>query len=302
MSISNQSYTSPTTTELLDVVDHIAFVKEFSADLQSFKFAVYLFDASNLASSTLKRIKIDPLAFSAGDKRVGLRFNKVLGYNEVSNTLYVVMSNSGYTEIHSKVLTTDGPFEAQIPVVDSSSSIAVGNSKLLFDSSTKKYYKFTTAGSPFEVVDIKTASSGSFGPVLYTNLKYYRMMKDNFAIVSHEGSSGSIKASFGVFDMDQMISSGDDSAGTGTFSPVVHYNQYNFIFISENLFSFNRYNSKLVFSNSEISSLTAAELTEAKNDFKNGFRVAFNAEKQFILSDKNIIIYEISYNTAGTAV
>ncbi len=41
-------------------------------------------------------------------------------------------------------------------------------------------------------------------------------------------------------------------------------------------------------------------MAEAKNDFKNGMRVAFNAEKQFILSDRNIIIYELSYNTAGT--
>lgn len=104
LSITNQTYTSPTTAELLDVIDHIAFVKEFSADLQSFKFATYLFDATNLASSALKRVQIDPLTFSAGDKRVGLKFNKVLGYDEVSNTLYVVMSNSGYTEIHSKVL------------------------------------------------------------------------------------------------------------------------------------------------------------------------------------------------------
>ena len=59
----------------------------------------------------------------------------------------------------------------------------------------------------------------------------------------------------------------------------------------------------MIFSDLDLDSLlTAAELTEAKNDFKNGFRVAFNAEKQFILGDKNIIIYEISYNTAGDAV
>lgn len=127
-------------------------------------------------------------------------------------------------------------------------------------------------------------------------------MKDTFVITSQEGASGSIKASFGVFDNDEMISSGDDSDGTGTFEPVVHYNQYNFIFISENLFSFNRYNSRLIFSNTEVSSLSAEEFTEAKNDFKNGLRVAFNAEKQFILSDRKIIIYEISYDSAGTSV
>lgn len=160
MSIANQTYTSPTTTELLDIVDHIAFVKEYSADLQSFNFAAYLFDATNLASPNLRRVQIDPLTFPTGDKRFGLKFNKVLGYDETSNTLYVVMSNAGYTEIHSKVLASNGRFDTQIPVVDSSSIIAIGNSKLLFDSSVKKYYKFTTPGNPFQVVPIKTASSG----------------------------------------------------------------------------------------------------------------------------------------------
>jgi hypothetical protein len=100
-----------------------------------------------------------------------------------------------------------------------------------------------------------------------------------------------------------LVASGDDSAGTGTFAPVVHYNQYNLMFISENLFSFFRYNSRLIFSNSDlVSLLTTEELSEAKSDFKNGMRVAFNAEKQFILSDRKIIIYELSYNAAGTKV
>ena len=71
------------------------------------------------------------------------------------------MSNAEYTEIHSKVLTTNGPFDAQIPVVDSSSAIAVGNSKLMFDSSFKEYYRFTTEGNPFEVLPIKTAADGT---------------------------------------------------------------------------------------------------------------------------------------------
>jgi hypothetical protein len=160
LTITNQTYTSAASTVLLDVVDHIIFVKEFT-DPATFNFAAYLFDASNLASSALKRVQIDPLTFPAGDKRVGLQFNKVLGYDETSNTLFVVMSNAGHTEIHSKFLTTNGPFEAQIPVVNSSSAIAVGNSKLMFDSSAKKYYRFTTEGNPFEVLPIKTAADGT---------------------------------------------------------------------------------------------------------------------------------------------
>ena len=43
-------------------------------------------------------------------------------------------------------------------------------------------------------------------------------------------------------------------------------------------------------------------MAEAKADFKDAFRVSFNIEKQFILTEKKIIIYELSYNTAGDAV
>ncbi len=80
LSIINQTYTSTANTVLLDVIDHIIFVKEFT-DPATFKFAAYLFDASNLASGALKRVQIDPLTFPTGDKRVGLQFNKVLGYD-----------------------------------------------------------------------------------------------------------------------------------------------------------------------------------------------------------------------------
>lgn len=146
LSITNQTYTSPANTVLLDVLDHIIFVKEIT-DPATFKFAAYLFDASNLASGALKRVQIDPLTFPAGDKRVGLQFNKVLGYDSTSNTLYVVMSNAAYTEIHTKVLAADGPFETQIPVVDSNSAIAVGNSKLMFDNSNQKYYRVASEGN-----------------------------------------------------------------------------------------------------------------------------------------------------------
>jgi hypothetical protein len=188
LSITNQTYTSPANTVLLDVLDHIIFVKEIT-DPATFKFAAYLFDASNLASSALKRIQIDPLTFPAGDKRVGLQFNKVLGYDSTSNTLYVVMSNAAYTEIHTKVLAVDGPFETQIPVVDSNSTIAVGNSKLMFDNSAKKYYRITSEGNSFEVFPIKTAADGTeFGPVLYSDLQYYRLTKDTFAITSYSGA------------------------------------------------------------------------------------------------------------------
>jgi hypothetical protein len=167
------------------------------------------------------------------------------------------MSNAGYTEIHTKVLATDGPFETQIPVVDSNSAISVGNSKLMFDNSVKKYYRFTTEGNSFEALPIKTAADGTeFGPVLYSDLQYYRLTKDTFAITSFSGSSGNIKASFGIFDLANLVGSGDDGAGTGTYTPVVHYNQYNFVFISENIFSFSRYNSRMIYSNLDLSSLT----------------------------------------------
>jgi hypothetical protein len=129
------------------------------------------------------------LTFPAGDKRVGLQFNKVLGYDSTSNTLYVVMSNAAYTEIHTKVLAADGPFETQIPVVDSNSTIAVGNSKLMFDNSNQKYYRVASEGNSFEAFPIKTAADGTeFGPVLYSDLQYYRLTKDTFAITSYSGA------------------------------------------------------------------------------------------------------------------
>lgn len=286
----------------MEVVDHVVFVKEYTADLQSFKYAAYLFDVANLASTSLKRIQIDPLTFPSADKRVGLQFNKLLGYDDTTDTLYVVMSNSEYTEIHSKVLGSSGPFDAQIPVLDSTSTITIGNSKLMFDNSVRKFYRFASTGNVYDVLAIKTSSAGTeFGPVIYTDQQNFRLMKDTFVITSSTGSAGSYKASFGIFEQVTMIASGDDSAGTGSFAPVSYYNKYNFIFISENIFSFNRYNSRLLFSTSDITALlTAAELTEAKNDFKGASRVAFNVEKQFILNDKSIIIYELSYNTAGT--
>jgi hypothetical protein len=40
-------------------------------------------------------------------------------------------------------------------------------------------------------------------------------------------------------------------------------------------------------------------LLEAKTDFKDALRVSFNVEKQFILTENSIIIYELSYNLKG---
>lgn len=74
-----------------------------------------------------------------------------------------------------------------------------------------------------------------------------------------------------------MLALGEDTAGTGTFAPIVHADKYNFIFISENIFSFGRFNSKLTFTDIDLSDLlTATELTEAKADFKDAYKVAFN--------------------------
>jgi hypothetical protein len=130
----NQTYTSPTNTQFLEVVDHIIFVKEYSANLKSFNFAAYLFDAEDLSSTNLKRVQINPLIFNQGDIKYGLTFSKVLGYHEPSNTLNVIMSNKDVTYIHSKILKEDGKFDKEIRVTDSKSTIAIGNSKLLFDS------------------------------------------------------------------------------------------------------------------------------------------------------------------------
>ncbi len=77
------------------------------------------------------------------------------------------MSNKDVTYIYSKILKEDGQFDDEIHVLDSESTIAIGNSKLLFDSSAKKYYKFTAIDKLFEILPIKTTSSGTFGPVLY---------------------------------------------------------------------------------------------------------------------------------------
>lgn len=58
-------------------------------------------------------------------------------------------------------MATNGPFETQIPVTDSKAHISVGNDKLLFDGEAKQYYRFTSSGSNFEQLPIKTSDSGS---------------------------------------------------------------------------------------------------------------------------------------------
>jgi hypothetical protein len=101
-----------------------------------------------------------------------------------------------------------------------------------------------------------------------------------------------------------MIAEGYDKTATGTFLPIVHSNKYNFIFISETLFSFCRYNSNIQFivQNQDNTILSATDLAEAKNDFKTAMRVSFNVEKQFLLSPSNIIIYELQYSKDGTSL
>jgi len=123
-----------------------------------------------------------------------------------------------------------------------------------------------------------------------------------FAITSHSGTENSYKSTFGIFSGTQMIASGEDLTGNGRSAPIVHFNKYNFIFISESIFSFSRYNSKLEFTYQSLNVLSSSDLLLAKTDFQNAYRVSFNVEKQFVLTDKNIIIYELAYNTAGTQV
>jgi hypothetical protein len=80
------------------------------------------------------------------------------------------MTNNKYTEIHTKILTKNGPFETQIPVAETKANIAVGNHDLMFDKSIKKFYNFKADGSPYNELPIKIAAAGTeFGPVLTSN-------------------------------------------------------------------------------------------------------------------------------------